>query len=104
VYQFPALVVVSDDDKPIGVLSEGDVCRAVNSGGGLVGLAPQPAYAFATKSPTCMDADTEVSEALHKMLTSGLTLLPVTDEERFIGVVLRVDLMQAMLLDIEQPA
>jgi CBS domain-containing protein len=41
----------------------------------------------------------EISEALHLMLSSGITLLPVVEDSRLSGVVMRVDLMQAMLLD-----
>ena len=33
------------------------------------------------------------------MLSSGLTLLPVVEDDVLAGVVLRVDLMQAMLMD-----
>jgi hypothetical protein len=35
------------------------------------------------------------------MLGSGLTVLPVIDDGVFMGMVMRVDLMQAMLLDME---
>ncbi|HMS54824.1 MAG TPA: CBS domain-containing protein [Fimbriimonadaceae bacterium] len=103
IYQFPALVVVDADMAPIGVLTEGDVCRAITGEGGITGIAYQPALAYATKDPTCAEPDTEVSEALHKMLVSGLTLFPVVENTVLLGVVLRVDLMQAMLLDVEQP-
>jgi CBS domain-containing protein len=50
-----------------------------------------------------MPAEREVSDALHEMLSRGLTILPVTDEGRLAGVVLRVDLMQAMLMDAAEP-
>jgi len=43
----------------------------------------------------------EVSDALHRMLMSGLTLLPIVEDERLIGVVMRMDLMQALLCDLE---
>jgi CBS domain-containing protein len=33
------------------------------------------------------------------MLSSGLTILPVTDENRLAGIVLRTDLIQAMMMD-----
>lgn len=103
IYQFPALVVVDQNMKPVGVLTEGDVCRATLGEGGITGIAYQPAFAYATKEPTCADPDMEVSEALHKMLVSGLTFFPVVEGGVLLGVVLRVDLMQAMLLDVQQP-
>ena len=99
VYQFPALAVVGDDEEPIAVVTEGDIARAVQQRGNLTGLANEPAHGFGTSNPTTAGPDMEVSDALHLMLNSGLTLLPVVDEGRLTGIVLRTDLMQAMLLD-----
>lgn len=104
VYQFPALVIIDPDQKPIGLLTEGDLCRAVTQQENLVNMAPQPALLYASKDPTTATADTEIGDAFHRMLMSGLTLLPVTDAGRLVGVVLRVDLMQAMLIDVHAKA
>lgn len=101
IYQFPALVIVDDDRVPIAVLTEGDLCRGVSQQDNLTGMASQPALAFATREPTTMLADTEISDAFHKMLMSGLTILPVVDMGKLAGIVLRVDLMQAMLIDVK---
>ena len=101
IYQFPALVVVSEDGTPIGVLTEGDVCRAVIQRGDLIGIGHESAIAFASKQPTTISPGVEISDALHMMLSSGLTVLPVVDGSTFIGMVLRVDLMQAILMDAE---
>jgi CBS domain-containing protein len=98
IYQFPALVVVDDHMRPIGVITEGDLCRVVTTRDNLVTMADEPAFAHATKEPTVVGADTEISDAFHRMLSSGLTILPVVDEERLAGIVLRIDLMQAMLV------
>jgi CBS domain-containing protein len=101
IYQFPALVVVNDDMKPVGVLTEGDLCRAVLTRDSLTSMSAEPAIAYATKDPTTMHADGEVGEAFHRMLSSGLTVLPIVEDDRLFGIVLRVDLMQAMLMDSE---
>jgi CBS domain-containing protein len=100
VYQFPALVVVDADHAPIAVVTEGDLVRAVAHRDSLVSLAGEPALAHATKDPVTIGPDTEIAEAFHKMRASGLTLLPVVEEGRLSGVVLRVDLMQALMLDV----
>ncbi len=102
VYQFPALVVVDEEMSPVGVLTEGDLCRVVTTRDSLTGMAKEPAFAYSSKEPTTLPADTEIGEAFHKMLSSGLTILPVVDDGRLAGIVLRVDLMQAMLLDIAE--
>ncbi len=99
IYQFPALVVVDTKMKVLGVLTEGDLCRVAVTSDSLTGMAGEPAFVHASKDPTTMHPDTEIGEAFHRMLSSGLTILPVVEEERLIGVVLRVDLMQAMLMD-----
>lgn len=99
VYQFPALVVVDDDMAPIGVLTEGDLCRAVNHRDSVTSMTDEPAHVYASKEPTTMPPDADIGDAFHRMLNSGLTLLPVVEGGRLLGVVLRVDLMQAMLMD-----
>jgi len=101
VYQFPALVIVDLEHRPWAVLTEGDLCRAVSHQESLVQMADQPAHVYATKSPTTATADTEIGDAFHKMLMSGLSILPVTEMGRLSGVVLRIDLMHAMFLDVQ---
>lgn len=101
VYQFPALVVVDKDMAPTHVVTEGDLSRAVQAQGNLVGLSHHPAFEFGTADPTVMGPNAEISDALYHMLQSGLTLLPVVEDDRLLGIVLRVDLMQALLLDAE---
>jgi CBS domain-containing protein len=100
IYQFPALVVVDEDMWPLAVVTEGDLCRIVGKRDSLTSMASEPAFIYGSQDPTTAMADTEISEAFHKMLSSGLTILPVIDDGRMAGVVLRVDLMQAMLLDV----
>src|SRR5687767_7318873 len=92
IYQFPALVIVDEDHGPFAVLTEGDLCRAVSTRGNLTSMAYEPAHIYATKDPTVMTPETEISDAFHKMLMSGLTIMPVIDDGRLAGVVLRVDL------------
>lgn len=104
VYQFPALIVLDDDRYPMAVITEGDICRALNQAGTLIGIGQRPALDFASKDPTTVHADTEVSDALHLMVSSGLTVLPVVDSGGLCGLVLRVDLMQAVLMDAAQAA
>ena len=101
IYQFPAIVVVDDDRRVLGVLTEGDLSRAVTDNGTLVSLSDEAAYKFASKEPETMDPDREIGEALHHMLSKGLTILPIVEDDRLSGLVLRVDLMQAILMDAQ---
>jgi CBS domain-containing protein len=104
IYQFPALVVVDEDHKPIAVVTEGDICRSAVQKDGVIGLTYQPAIEHASKSPKTADVSMEISDALHLMLSSGITLLPITDEGRLAGIVLRTDLIQAMMMDVAIPS
>ena len=92
VYQFPALVVVDGDMSPTHVVTEGDLVRGVQLRGEKIAV-------FASPDPFCLGPGVEISEALHHMLDRGLSVLPVVEEGRLIGMCLRVDLMQAMLMD-----
>lgn len=100
IYQFPALVVTTDEMLPVAVVTEGDLCRAAQQHGGVMKLANENVMPYATPEPTTASPDLEVSDALHLMLQSGLTVLPVVEDSRLSGVVLRCDLMQAMLMDV----
>lgn len=100
IYQFPGLVVLAENSHVIGVVTEGDICRAVSKHGSLTSLSSDTVTAYATKFPVTVEPNVEISEALHLMLNSGLTVLPIVENEIFIGMVLRVDLMQALLMDV----
>jgi CBS domain-containing protein len=45
----------------------------------------------------------EVADALDLMISRGITILPIVMDARLAGVVLRVDLMQALLMDAATP-
>ncbi len=104
IYQFPALVVVDSEMLPIAVVTEGDLCRAVAKRDNLVTMAEDPVMAYATKDPTTAAPDLDIGDAFHRMVSSGLTVLPIVEASRLMGVVMRVDLMQAMMLDTGEPA
>lgn len=99
IYQFPALVFVDENMKPIGVITEGDLCHRVTTSDSLISMKSEPAFVYASKDPTTVPPDTEIGDAFHKMVSSGLKILPIVEDQRLIGIVLRVDLMQAMLMD-----
>lgn len=100
VYQFPALVIVDDQQSPIAVITEGDITRAISGNDGLAKINQRPATSYATMNPQTVGPDTEINDALHQMISSGLTILPIAEFNRLLGVVLRVDLMHAILIDL----
>lgn len=103
VYQFPALVIVDDELKPTHVVTEGDIVRAVQRHGSLVATGSRHATECGSVDPVTMGPSTEISDALYHMLQSGLTVLPVVEDSILLGIVLRTDLMQALLMDASTP-
>ncbi|MCB0826998.1 MAG: CBS domain-containing protein [Armatimonadetes bacterium] len=99
IYQFPALVIVDDNAKPTHVITEGDIGRAVQVRDSLTKIQSDLAKQYASANPTVSSPDQEINDALHTMLQSGLTVLPVVEEDRLIGMVMRMDLMHALLVD-----
>ena len=85
--------------RNLGVVTEGDLCRAVSRRDNLTSMASEPVHVYGTTDPVVMSPDVEIAEAFHRMLGSGLSILPVVESERLMGIVLRVDLMQSMLID-----
>lgn len=98
-YQFSALVLVDEDAAPIGVVTEGDLSRAAAEKGLTHGIAAEPAHVYASKDPIVFSPEQEISDVLHRLLSSGLTLAPVVEAGKLIGVATRARLMQAMLFD-----
>lgn len=99
IYQFPGLVIVDQNSVPIGVVTEGDICRAVVRRDSFLSMASEQVFPLASKDPMVADVNDEISEALHRMFSSGNTILPILDTGRLAGVVLRVDLLQAIMMD-----
>lgn len=99
-YQYPALVVLDEMRSPIAVVTEGDLCRAVSQRDNLTSMALEPAVVYGTKSPELAAATSDIGEVFHRMLSSGLTILPVVDDGTLAGVVFRADLMQALFMDV----
>lgn len=103
IYQFPALVIIDQEKRPVAVVTEGDLSRAVSAKGDVTGLSAARIDGFATRKPQTAEAGMEIGDALHLMLGNGLSILPVTRDGRLAGLVLRVDLMQALLMDVASP-
>ena len=103
IYQFPGLVVVNHEKAPVAVVTEGDLVRATDQNREMLSLSDRKAADFGTRDPSTANPAMEVADALDMMISQGLTLLPIVMESRLAGVVLRVDLMQALLMDAATP-
>jgi CBS domain-containing protein len=120
-HELQGVPVVDEDGRCIGIVTESDLVIAdeqgdlhlphyVNLFGGTVFLESLQHFegrlrkAFASKTsdmmtsnPTTVSPDTDVHEAARIIAASGHNRLPVVDEDgRLVGVVTRVDVLEAL--------
>ena len=90
-----AVSVVDDDNKMIGVLTDGDIRRGLSQG---FSFLTRPVTELMTKSPKTITQDKLAAEALHLMESNKprpITVLPVIDAEKHvIGLLHMTDLVR----------
>jgi len=110
------LMVVGDDDKFIGVLSEGDILRAalpdvdeiVAEGGSLdtafdiflnkgKKLSELPILPIVITEPIVLDPQDHVAKATMVMMDLNIRLLPVVKDGKLVGTISRADICQAII-------
>jgi|UPI000560F07F CBS domain-containing protein len=109
------LPVVDDDGHLIGIISEGDLIRRTELGGGVVASIAEmemPAEARAdayvkrnswkvgdamTPDPVTVDEETSLTRISKLMQEHGIKRIPVTRVGELIGIVGRADLLQAIV-------
>jgi CBS-domain-containing membrane protein len=86
-----AVPVVDEQSRPVGFLTDRDICMAAyTQGKSLELLCVEGAMA---KKVVCCKADDDLASAAHAMRQSGLRRLPVTDKEgRLVGLLSLDDL------------
>jgi len=86
-------VVVCEDDRLVGILTERDIVRALSREHD----APaRPVVEWMSKDPTTTDPGTDVKEALRTMVDGGFRHLPVIDGGNVVGMVSIRDVAGAM--------
>jgi CBS domain-containing protein len=119
-HELPGVPVVNDGGRCVGIVTEADLVIADEQGdlhlphfvelfGGVVFLEPLRRFeerlrkAFAsnvadlmTEDPITIEPDASVSEAGRIIATRGHNRLPVVEHGRLVGVVTRVDVLEAM--------
>lgn len=103
IYQFPALVIVDEERRPLAVITEDRLAEAVKARR-LDELSSAPAMEFATRSPHVVGVNDDVETCLRTMVEQDLELLPVVAGGRLMGVALRVDLLQALFTALASPS
>ena len=75
--------LIMDGDRIAGIFTERDIVRAL---GEHFDAAGHPVSHWMTRSPTTIDPDTSVEEALNRMLAGGFRHLPVIENDRVVGM------------------
>ena len=90
-----AVLVVDHEDRMVGILSERDYARKVVLHGHT--SRETPVSAIMTESVVCIPADTTLDECMGLMTVRRIRHVPVTENDRPIGVVSIGDIGRAMI-------
>ena len=93
-----ALVVVGDkeNERPVGVITEADIVRAVADGRDLNDMR---ILAVMTGNPNVISPVTGIRDAARMMVTGRFRHLPVVDDDnRLLGIVDSLDVCEALLV------
>ena len=110
------LMVVDDDDKFIGVISEGDILRTalpdideiLDEGGTLEDafqifldkgkqLAELPITPLIIREPIVLDPENHVAQAATILVDKHIRLLPVVRDSKLVGTISRADVCRAVV-------
>ena len=94
-----ALVVVDSSNAPIGIISERDITRSVDTKG--LGVFERPVEDIMTPNPeTCSPRD-KTGDILRRMTDGGFRHMPVTEAGKLSGLVSMRDVARHRVLEVE---
>jgi len=93
-------VVVTDKQKPVGIVTERDITRAALRGDSLLKL---PVRSLMSRPLQTVSPNMETQAVLEAMLKLGVRRLPVVDGEKLMGIVTEKDLMRWVLRMFYEP-
>lgn len=95
-------LVVLDQDRVVGIVSERDVIRAVAEAG--AAALAKPVADFMTKDVIFADPGDTVDTVLGKMTDRRIRHLPVCRDDRLVGIVSIGDLVKSKIGEVEAEA
>lgn len=96
-YDYNGFPVITADGRLVGVITKGDLLRALQAALADPGVWDQPVTRWMAHGVLALRPADSLETAIAHMVDSGLRSLPVIDEEdRVVGVVSRNDLMAAV--------
>jgi citrate synthase len=83
-------VVVVDDERPVGILTERDLVRLAAEGASATDAVAE----WMTPDPDAVAPDVDVTSAFASLAEHGYRHIPVVDDDRLVGIVSMRDLMR----------
>ena len=96
------IVIVEDDDKITGIVSERDLLRAIIQAGPKA--LEEPVSDFMTKTVITARKSDTVDQLMTEMTTRRFRHMPVVERDRLIGLVSIGDLVKIQITEIEMEA
>jgi len=92
--EFSGMPVAASDGRVVGVVTESDIVRALIEGKRLENLT---AGEVMTGPPITVDVDTPLGDVMKKLEENRIVRVPVTKQDRLVGIIARRDVIQAIL-------
>jgi CBS domain-containing protein len=93
-------VVVTDKEKPVGIVTERDMTRAALRGDSLLKF---PVRSLMSRPLQTATPDTEIWRTFETMLRLGVRRLPIVENEKLVGIVTEKDLTRWVLRSFYEP-
>jgi CBS domain-containing protein len=93
-------VVVTDKEKPVGIITERDITRSALRGDSMLRI---PARSLMSRPLQTVTPSTEIWRSFELMLKLGVRRLPVVEDEKLLGLVTEKDLTRWVLRSFYEP-
>jgi CBS domain-containing protein len=93
-------VIVTDNGRPVGIITERDVTRASITGDQLISL---PVTRLMSAHIQTASPDTEIRRGFEMMLKLGIRRLPIVHEGKLVGIVTETDLTRWVIRVFYEP-
>ncbi len=93
-------IIVTDKEKPVGVITERDITRSALRGDSLLKL---PVRSLMSRPVQTATPDMEVWRTFELMLKLGVRRLPVIDNDKLVGIITEKDLSRWVLRVFYEP-